>query len=168
MIDTAGGSVCAASYGVARTCSLEPALIPQSREKGPRLFQRGRTAGSKNHLPQMTRGWRRLRFVESAIPHRPTGPFGRSQTPQNGVCASPIFIKFRGPKAHGDRPKEQVGATRVLTSEAIKYMKTKDRHRKTNCRARLTTTSRPLPAPFALDVGPLGDAPLRSSTEEDR
>ena len=53
MIDTAGGSVCAASYGVARTCSLEPALIPQSREKGPRLFLRGRTAGSKNHLPQM-------------------------------------------------------------------------------------------------------------------
>ena len=33
------------------------------------------------------------------LSHRPTGPFGRSRTPQNGVCASPIFIKFRGPKA---------------------------------------------------------------------
>ena len=55
---------------VARTCSLEPALIQHSREKGPRLFLRGRTAGSKNHLLEMARGWRRLRFVESAISRR--------------------------------------------------------------------------------------------------
>ena len=42
------------------------------------------------------------------LSHCPTGPFGESQTPQNGVCASPIFIKFRGPEAHVDSPKQQL------------------------------------------------------------
>ena len=72
-------------------------------------------------------GWlAQTRFVELRSPEgtcRPmrrgrgwsmTRPCAASQTPQNGGCASPIFIKFRGPEAHHDRPKEQVRATRSL------------------------------------------------------
>ena len=29
-------------------------------------------------------------------PRRPTGPFGKSQTPQNGVCASPENLRESG------------------------------------------------------------------------
>jgi hypothetical protein len=59
-------------------------------------------------------GWRRPRCLRSAMPRRgtsknavaaspqcPTGPFGRSQTPETGVCASlPVWHSpFPRPKA---------------------------------------------------------------------
>ena len=73
-------------------CASHPCDLSEIAFLTLRLFLRRRptekpqTLKNRSALPAFV-----LERTRAPLPHRPTGPFGKSQTPQNGVCASHEF-----------------------------------------------------------------------------